>query len=50
MYQAKKEQEIRKKTNFDKIHSLKIKLSNINEPLSTLNKEIIELKHLQNLL
>ena len=48
MYQAKKEQEIRKKTNFDKIHSLKIKLSNINEPLSTLNKEIIELKHKQN--
>ena len=48
MYQYKKEQDFKKKLKYDKLNSLKVKLSNINEPLQKLNQEIFDLKRQEN--
>jgi len=44
LYQLKKEQDIQKKLKYDKLNTLKTKLSNINGPLKKLNEEIFEIK------
>jgi hypothetical protein len=48
MYQYKKEQDFKKKLKNDKLNSLKVKLSNLNEPLQKLNQEIFDLKRQEN--
>jgi len=49
MYQLKKEQDYQKKLKYDKLNTLKTKLSNINEPLKKLNEEIFEIKKEENI-
>ena len=44
LYQLKKEQDIQKKLKYDKLNTLKTKLSNLNGPLKKLNEEIFEIK------
>ena len=49
MYQLKKEQDYQKKLTYDKLNTLKRRLSNINSPLIKLNQEIFEIKKQQSI-
>ena len=44
LFKFQKEQEMLRKLKFDKLNTLKSKVSNINEPLMKLNNEIFEIK------